>query len=319
MAFSLFDFHFFFAGPLVFYVLGAWALMAPYWFENFITPGLDEKVFVGDPLNELAVQLYGISLILGAAIFYIVLRHATTVGDSRIAALLLGIPCALGALGKIIVYGLFHNKHNPVFAFGPMLYLVPHILTLLLAALSAWRFWGQQGAQPAAAAPRKKLDIFAIVGFGFSLLWLLFFTVALFWPVQFNKWVAPGFVGTTAEGLYSLPATVALLRLAAVVFIATNLAKGARLVIIGLARADEATNLRCMAASFAGVVAMIWVYGDFVRRYAAPTLASAPALVFVALCGELLLNVVALLKAGPAATAAAPAGAAAPYYYGPRV
>eukprot|EP00741_Cyanophora_paradoxa_P001011 tig00000451_g973.t2 len=80
---ALFDVYFLFLAPIGFYALGAWFVLAPYWAENFLLSGFDEKTYLGDPLNELHVQLYGLGLVAIAALFDFALRRAVSAGDGR--------------------------------------------------------------------------------------------------------------------------------------------------------------------------------------------------------------------------------------------
>eukprot|EP00741_Cyanophora_paradoxa_P015350 tig00000194_g14818.t1 len=310
---SLFDVYFLFCSPIAFFALGSWFLLAPWWAENFVTPGLDEKVYIGDPLNELNVQLYGIALVSVVALLYISLRRAVSAGDGRTAGLLLGLISAGSALVTVVAYGLFHHKYNPPFAFGPALFLFMHVLTLLLSAFFGWRYWsGQAPVQPQAPAKRP-WDIFTVVFLvAKPALWMLVKLVALLWPVEYAKFAMPGFVGTAAEPLYTLAPTVLFVRLAAVLIIAVNAC-----VLVGGWRADQATLRRIFAAVIATVVSVAWAYGDFARRYAAVSLASAPALLLASFSLEILSNAFALFffLGGPVAASPAPAPAPGPYGY----
>eukprot|EP00741_Cyanophora_paradoxa_P001010 tig00000451_g973.t1 len=311
---ALFDVYFLFLAPIGFYALGAWFVLAPYWAENFLLSGFDEKTYLGDPLNELHVQLYGLGLVAIAALFDFALRRAVSAGDGRTAGILLGGVCTGTGLMIIIFFGSFHSKYNPPFAFGPALFLAAHVVTSLLSGFFGWRYWaGQAPVQPQAPAPRP-WDFFTVVFLMVKPgMWMLVMVAGILWPVEFMRWAAPAFVGTPSEPLYTFAPTVLFKRLSAAVFLAFNAAFAA-----GCWRADQATLRRIFVTLIAAVVAVAWVFGDYVRRHeAGGTLLSAPGFLLSSFVLEILADVFALYAflGGPVAGSSAPAAAANPYGY----
>eukprot|EP00741_Cyanophora_paradoxa_P015354 tig00000194_g14822.t1 len=225
------------------------------------------------------------------------------------SALLAAVGVA-SAVATGIVYGLFHRAYNPSLAVGPCLVLFNLVLHAALSAFFIWRYWSGQAPvqpQPAGSRPNDIYTIFFI--YVKPALWMIVNAIALVWPRQVLQWAVPAFLGTTAAPIYENPATICYFRVGSILALAASAC-----VPLGLARADADTTRRSFVAKTAFLIALIWNYGNMLRRYPAASLASAPVVVLALLVADALSNV-ALLHASGASKSAPAAAGPAPYAY----
>eukprot|EP00741_Cyanophora_paradoxa_P017470 tig00020965_g16879.t1 len=312
MRFSLLESWMLFgAVAAIFAISGAWFTVAPDWATEHWFPGVAAKAYASDPLFECNAKILGLSCLAVVSLYYIITKHAYLKGDGRTLFLIFG-QVAVGMTIFLIMYGLFYKAHQPTeIKAVPVIVFLVWVVTLLFAALFAYRYaTGQAPTQVQGAAPRSGRDIFTIVYLWVKPLgWLVIALWALFGTASYLRWSFPAFVGTTAEPLYDNEITVFVTRLWALHFAAFN-----GMICPGLLRADAATVRKFIVLATAILIALVWTYGDFIRRYPATSYLSGPGIIFAAFALDILSNLFALYSAGLGAAPGIPA-TAAPYSY----